>query len=165
MEFKVTTNLKRKKKKAPDWIITKWWRKNNWITCKLVDDGSKRSVICSLYISRKEHLQLNFKFSSLLSSSSCYKRPFSVLKYIGLKWFLERKLGNYHFNSWEQILKNTSSNSAVFTEASLCLRYLSHHSISLATTSLYERMLSFLVLHHRNSNKQTLIIIYDLTWP
>lgn len=43
------------------------------ITWRLVDEGSKRSVICSLYISRKEHLQLYFSLSSLLLSSSYQK--------------------------------------------------------------------------------------------
>lgn len=40
-------------------------------TCKFVDVGSSKSVICSLYISRKEHLVINFRFSSLRCSSSC----------------------------------------------------------------------------------------------
>lgn len=46
--------------------------KSNWLafTCKLLDDGSKRSIICSLYISRNEHLQVNLNFSSLRASLS-----------------------------------------------------------------------------------------------
>ena len=45
-----------------------WWKLK--LTWRLVDEGSRRSVICSLYISRNEHLQLNFSLSSLLLSSS-----------------------------------------------------------------------------------------------
>lgn len=40
-------------------------------TCKFTEEGSKRSRICSLYISKKEHLQVNFIFSSLRASLSC----------------------------------------------------------------------------------------------
>lgn len=45
-------------------------------TCKLLDDVSKRSRICSLYISKKEHLQVNFSFSSLRASFSCHTREY-----------------------------------------------------------------------------------------
>lgn len=39
-------------------------------TCKLLDEGSKRSRICSLYISKNEHLHTNFNFSSRPASFS-----------------------------------------------------------------------------------------------
>jgi hypothetical protein len=44
---------------------------NYQYTCKLVEVGSKRSVICSLKISRKEHLQTYFNCSCDRASSSC----------------------------------------------------------------------------------------------
>lgn len=60
-----------------EFIAYKWIKKPNqesnwkfWVTCKLVDEGSNRSVICSLCISRKEHLQLNLNFSFFLLSPS-----------------------------------------------------------------------------------------------
>ena len=42
-----------------------------WNTCKFVEFGLSKSRICSLYISKNEHLQVKLSFSSPLISFSC----------------------------------------------------------------------------------------------
>lgn len=49
---------------------------NEWIVslpCRLLDNGSKRSRICSLYISNKKHLHVDFIFSSFQAYFSWHR--------------------------------------------------------------------------------------------